>query len=127
MSVPNPYTLPEISFIGGSTEEFVFHVYDENKKVFDLTSCTANLAIINYVNKGGEPLISKDMSVVADEGGDGEPVYNVLKVTLLPSETVDLCGKYIYQITIKDVEDNTEPKQGIMYIGNNINKAYVTQ
>ena len=126
MNVPSPYTLPEISFIGGSTQEFIFHAYDESKEAFSLTSCTANLAIINYVNKGGEPLISKDMSITADDESASDVVYNVLKVTLLPSETVDLCGKYIYQITIKDVEDNTEPKQGIMYIGNNINKGYVT-
>ena len=66
------------------------------------------------------------MSITADDESASDAVYNVLKVTLLPSETVDLCGKYIYQITIKDVEDNTEPKQGIMYIGNNINKGYVT-
>ena len=90
-----------------------------------MTSCTANLAIINYVNKGGEPH-SKDMTITTDDESDSDAVYNVLKVTLLPSDTVDLYGKYIYQITIKDVEDNTELKQGIMYIGNNINKSYVS-
>lgn len=127
MNVPSPYTLPEINFIGGSTQEFIFHAYtDGNKEAFSLASCVANFAIINYVNKSGEPLISKDMSITFDDESDSDTVYNVLKVTLLPSETVDLCGKYIYQITIKDIEDNTEPKQGIMYIGNNINKSYIT-
>lgn len=125
MNVPSPYTLPEISFIGGATQELVFHVYNEDKERFDLSSCAANLAIVNYVNKGGSPVISKDMSVETDDETDGT-VYNILRAILLPQETVELCGKYVYQITIKDVEDNIEPKQGVMYIGNNINKAYVT-
>ena len=53
---------------------------------------------------------------------------NVLGVTLDPLDTVDLCGKYIYQITIKDINGNIEiPKQGILFITNNINKSFIRQ
>lgn len=49
---------------------------------------------------------------------------NVLTVTLSPTETVDLSGKYIYQIIIRDIDGDVEiPKQGILYITNNINKT----
>jgi len=51
-----------------------------------------------------------------------------LAVTLDPLDTVDLCGKYIYQITIKDINGNIEiPKQGILFITNNINKSFIRQ
>lgn len=61
-------------------------------------------------------------SSINDEGTSD----NVLMVTLEPAETVDLCGKYIYQVIIKDMNGDTEiPKQGVLYITNNINKSFV--
>ena len=52
--------------------------------------------------------------------------YNVLYVELKPSDTLDLFGKYIYQITIKDADNNADiPQQGIIYIHNNINKSFL--
>ena len=45
---------------------------------------------------------------------------------LLPQETVNLYGKYIYQITIQDMSGETEiPSQGILGITNNIDKAII--
>lgn len=59
---------------------------------------------------------------------DDVTAENVLAVTLDPLDTVDLCGKYIYQITIKDINGNIEiPKQGILFIINNINKSFIRQ
>jgi len=53
---------------------------------------------------------------------------NVLTVTLTPTETVELFGKYIYQIIIRDIEGDVEiPKQGILYVTNNINKNFIKQ
>lgn len=50
------------------------------------------------------------------------------QLTVDPLDTVDLCGKYIYQITIKDINGNIEiPKQGILFITNNINKSFIRQ
>ena len=54
-------------------------------------------------------------------------INNVLTVTLKPKETVGLCGKYIYQIQIQDIDGDVEiPKQGILYITNNINRGFIT-
>lgn len=82
------------------------------------------LALINFVNKNGSPLIAKPMEVSKSEDGDGT-VTNVLRVVLLPEETVDLVGKFIYQITIQDISGEIEiPDQGIIRIANNINKSF---
>jgi hypothetical protein len=121
----SPYSLPTIDFVGGSTQELVFHTFfSQNKKSFDLSSCTASFALINFVNKNGSPLIAKPMEVSKSEDGDGT-VTNVLRVVLLPEETVDLVGKFIYQITIQDISGEIEiPDQGIIRIANNINKSF---
>lgn len=127
MNIPNPYTLPPMDFVGGSTQDLVFHCYHyQSKKAQDLSSCTANFSIINFVNKKGAPLLSKPMSVGSDPVTDGD-IHNVLRVKLTPSDTVNLpAGKYIYQITIKDVSGDVDiPNQGIIHIINNINKAFV--
>lgn len=127
MNIPNPYTLPSMDFVGGSTQDLVFHCYHYlNKKAQDLSSCTANFSIINFVNKNGDTLVSKQMDIGAAPDVDGE-VSNVLRVALAPLDTVNLpAGKYIYQITIKDISGDVEiPNQGIIHIINNINKAFV--
>ena len=126
MNIPNPYTLPAIDFVGGSTQDFLFHCYSfQKKKPHELSSCTANFAIINYVNKNGDPLVSKQMKIVPDPNKSND-VNNSLSVTLEPEDTVNLpAGKYIYQITIRDISGNVEiPNQGIIHIINNINKAF---
>ena len=126
MEIPNIYTLPFYDFVGGSTEELVFHFYFyKNKKPFDLYSCTANFSIVDYANKRAtKPLVSKPMIIRAEPDRDGE-VCNVLSVTLKPTDTRNLSGKYIYQISIRDVSGAIEiPKQGILHIINNINKPF---
>lgn len=126
MNIPNPYTLPAIDFVGGSTQDLVFHCYFYlNKQPFDLSSCAANFSLINFVNKNGEPLVSKQMTIRAESDDEGS-IQNILTVTLTPSDTVKLAGKYVYQITIKDVSGEVDiPNQGTIHIVNNINKSFV--
>ena len=122
----NPYVLPTISFVGGETQDMAFHVYfHENRRPFGMAGCDANFAIVSYMNKTGEPVLTKPMRAVMNEDGTAD---NVLTVTLQPQETVDLYGKYIYQISIKDVDGDVEiPQQGILIITHNINKAFITR
>jgi len=127
--IPDIYTLPNIDFVAGSTQDFVFHCYFySGRRPHDLSTCTADFAIIDFVNKYGEPLKHKSMEVGSDWAVDGD-IKNVLRVTLEPADTVDLPrGKYIYQITIKDINGDVDiPKQGIIHIVNNIHKAFVKQ
>lgn len=118
------YTLPTVEFVGGETQELVFHIYHYiNKRPFSLMGCTANFAVVDYINRTGAPIISKQMTVRPVEEG---VVDNILTVTLNPKETVCLNGKYIYQITIKDISGDVEvPKQGIFLVVNNINKRFI--
>lgn len=120
------YTLPELSFVGGATQDFEFDVFSEkNNALFDLSSCTADFSIVGYLGRDREPIVSKMMDI---RFGIDNSVKNVLHITLLPSDTVNLYGKYVYQVSIKDAVGKVEiPSQGIMYIQNNINKRYAVQ
>lgn len=122
----SPYTLPTIDFVGGETQDLAFNVYFyKNNKPFSLTGCTSNFSIVSFNNKAGVPVLTKTMGANFNEAGTSN---NVLTVTLEPTETVDLSGKYIYQITIRDIDGDVEiPKQGILYITNNINKSFISQ
>lgn len=126
MNILNPYTLPAMNFVGGSTQDLAFYCYfHSRKRPHDLSTCSANFSIINFINKTGAPFIDKEMEVGSDNTVDGN-VNNVLRVTLEPSDTVDLpAGKYIYQISIRDESGDVEiPSQGIIHIVNNINKDF---
>lgn len=122
----SPYTLPTIDFVGGETQDLAFHVYFyQGKRPFSLSGCSCNFSIVSFRNKTGTPILTKAMKSITNDDGTAD---NVLTVTLLPAETVDLCGKYIYQIIIRDIDGDVEiPKQGILYITNNINKTFIRQ
>ena len=122
----NPYTLPTIDFVGGETQDLAFNVYFyKDKKPFSLTGCECNFSIVSFTNKLGTPILTKQMESIFNNEGTYD---NVLTVTLSPIETVDLSGKYIYQIIIRDIDGDVEiPKQGILYITNNINKNFIRQ
>ena len=120
----NPYTLPTIDFVGGETQDLVFNLFFyKNKRTFSTTGVSANFAIVSFTNKMGTPILTKPMEGAFNDEGT---INNVLTVTLEPSETVGLNGKYIYQIQIRDIDGDVEiPKQGILYITNNINKGFI--
>ena len=124
METPNPYPLPAIDFVGGETQDLMFNVYFyKSHRPFSLTGCVANFAIVSFTNKTGAPILTKPMDAIFNNEGT---INNVLTVTLEPKETVGLHGKYIYQIQIKDIGGDVEiPKQGILYITNNINKGFI--
>lgn len=124
----NPYTLPKIDFVGGSTQDLIFHsFFYSNKRPFDLSDCTANFSIINFLNKYSTPILSKEMQITSGDLDGGKRVPNLLKVTLLPCETYGLHGKFIYQISVKESTTQVDiPNQGIIFITNNINKGYIT-
>lgn len=120
----SPYTLPTIDFVGGETQDFMFNVFFyKNGRPFSLTGCTANFAIVSFTNKMGTPILTKPMEAIFNDAGT---INNVLTVTLEPKETVELCGKYIYQIQIQDIDGDVEiPKQGLLYVTNNINRGFI--
>ena len=120
----NPYELPTITFVGGETRDLAFHIYHYiGKRPYSLSECECTFSLVNFTTKGGKPILSKEMTVIYDET---ETIDNILTVTLESSESVNLFGKYIYQITIQDRAGEVEiPSQGIMYITNNIDKGII--
>lgn len=116
----SPYTLPTVDFVGGETQDFEFSAYfHTGHRPFPVDGCTASFSVVSFVNKMGTPILTKSMTIRGD---------NILAVTLQPADTVNLYGKYIYQISIRDANGTVEiPNQGILFISNNIHKKFITQ
>ena len=120
----NPiYNLPELNFVGGESQTFLFNLLTASGASFDASSCDVAFAVVSYANKTGNPLFSKKVTVSEGDGG----VLNLASVELLPLDTVSLYGRYVYQLTITDIDGNTEiPGQGIMNITRNIHHGAIT-
>lgn len=118
------YTLPEITFVGGATQELYFNLKQSDGTVFNGVDCQANFAVCVYGNKTGDPLISISPSFEQDSGGS----TSVLHVTLSSALTKTFFGKYVYQITIIDGDGRVGiPNQGLMNITKNISQSYLQQ
>lgn len=117
------YTLPRIDFVGGQNETLNFRLYDfESKEPYDASGCQGEFAIVYYSSPFDEPVITKSASFI----GGVEGITNVASVHLDTSDTLDLHGKFIYQITIKDQRGHVEiPYQGIFIVYNNIDQDYI--
>ena len=117
----NIYTLPEINFVGGETQELRFNLISKNGEPFDVSGASADFSICNYSNKVGTPILSYTPRQLT-EGG----VTSILAVDIPKEDTADLSGKFIYQITVIDLRGDSEiPNQGIMNIARNINREFV--
>jgi len=119
---PEIYTLPELNFVGGATQELRFNLKDKDYNDFDATGCSANFAVCDYKRKESTPIFSLTPTFLADENGETD----IMLVTIPSTNTKSLYGKYVYQITIIDVLGKIGiPNQGIMNITKNINQDYI--
>lgn len=115
------FSLPDWDFVGGSTQKRVFTMTNGLGETCDYPGSTASIALIEYVNRGS-PVIKKTATVTA--GTDGK--YSEVTATLTASDTLNLCGKFIYQLSIKDANGNYSiPMYGVMHIAANIDKTFV--
>ena len=120
--IAKTYNLPEVSFVGGESHDFKFSLFTDTGRAFNASDINATFSIVSSINRTGQPILSKNMTVIADTSG----TKNIITVTLQPNETVNLYGKYIYQITLQDISGETEiPSQGILGIINNIDKNII--
>ena len=119
-----PGAFCDIKLVGGESQDYEFHMYDAVTKLpFDLTGATCNFAVMNYTSRTSTPTISKAMTL---DYGEDPTVLNVAKAHLDPEDTLELKGKFIYQVTIEDAGGAIEiPGQGWMYIADNINKGFI--
>lgn len=119
------YSLPEVMFVAGQSNTLRWRLFTEQNVPFNADGCIGNFALVDYSDKyNDEPLVSKPLSFVI--GDDVTGAKNVATVDLLPTDTLGLYGKYIYQITIKDIDGEVEiPNQGIFNIFHNINESFL--
>lgn len=120
----NPiYTLPDMSFVGGESQTFLFNLLTSAGKSFNASDCTVAFAIVNYANKNGTPILIKYADIIMGEEG----LMSIASVDLLPEDTIHLYGRYVYQLSICDSYGKTEiPGQGIIDITRNIHAEFVT-
>lgn len=118
------YTLPEVVFVSGQSITLRWRLFTQSKVPFNADGCTGNFAVVDYSDKTGETLISKPL--IFSIGDNENEIKNLASVDLVPSDTLGLRGKYIYQITIKDVYGEVEiPNHGILLITHNINESFL--
>ncbi len=117
------YGLPEVKFVAGETQTFVFHLYfEQTKDPFNANGCKVDFAVIDYTNKSGKPLLRKRCKLRLNPEG----VPNIAEAYLTPEDTAGLYGKYVYQLQVRDIDDEVEiPGQGILVISKNINKGFI--
>lgn len=117
------YTLPQITIVAGQSKKLWFNLWTEEKMLFNADGCTGDFSVINYSDKGGETEFSKTLTFETDSDPE---IYSVGIVELDTTDTIGLAGKYIYQLTIKDSNNEADiPKQGIFYIARNINEVFL--
>lgn len=122
------FQLPTIHFVGGGSEELVVHTYLPSRLYpFNLSGYDCRFSLVDYAGKDvkiGTPLLLKLMDIERGE----DDVLSVLRVKLDPEDTIGLHGKFVYQISIRDIYGDIEPpSQGIFYIYNNIDKTFIEE
>lgn len=119
------YSMPEIMFVAGQSNTLRWRLFKERNVPFNGEGCEGNFALVDYSDKyNTEPLVSKPLAFSI--GDDATGAKNMASVDLLPSDTLGLSGKYVYQITIKDIDGEVEiPNQGIIHIYHNINATFL--
>lgn len=118
------YTMPEVTFVAGQSNTLRWRLFTWANLPFNADGCIGNFAVVDYSDQTGDPLISKPLEFLV--GDEKYGAKNIAMVNLDPQDTLELHGKYIYQITIKDVDGETEiPNQGFLQIIHNINEDYL--
>lgn len=107
--------LPTITMIAGDTCPFSFRAEDVGHAIIDGVNCTAHFSISPYVNESDTPVYSATSTTITN----GELAFDVP-----PSATVDLRGKYVYQLYISNGRQS-EIYEGHLIIIANRNKAVI--
>lgn len=109
------WELPVFRLVAGSTKTLYFPLYGHNGQVIDVQNMTGTLAMADYVNRN---IVLNPMSCTVVE--DEMLGAHVFTMTLDPDDTMNLQGRYIYQLTISTLEGVTTVLRGIVDIGGNI-------
>lgn len=118
---PLQMTLPSYHMVGGESKNITIPIYDRTGRQLDATGITARFAICDYVNIGMVPYAMKDCRVIPSEESPA-----VLFVALEPADTMNLYGKFIYQISGLDFESDLGVMRGLLTIAPNRDRAAIS-
>ena len=122
MSMPTPFTLPTVDLIGGSFRSLTFNTFADSKSSpYDIRGCIAYFSVSPYINPESGPIIPRrrmDAGTVSSSEGEIKAAY--LTVRLSASDTMNLQGKYIYQIAIVNPSGDQDISQGILFVFRNV-------
>ena len=113
--------LPDISFVGGLSGDLSFRLINPDGTPFDVSLYSASFAI--RPRRGS----SLDFGAIAVLCEDSDGVISRLRVRFPPSETKNLYGEFIYQLTLSSRETGEvcEPMQGRIFITTNVESACI--
>jgi hypothetical protein len=116
------YELPSIKFVGGETLTLAFHLTTRDGAPYNADDCDVNFAAVGYANRAGPPVVSKPCVVTPDSNG----FYSVATVTLERQDTLNLQGKFIYQVSVRNNRDGEIeiPGHGVAVALRNIDKDF---
>lgn len=108
--------LPTIEIIAGDTCPFTFQVQDLTHLNVNSGNCSAYFSISTYVNDGSEPVVSLSKTKISS---------GVLTFEVSPAATVNLRGKYVYQLYLSNGQ-KSEIYGGHLIVYENRNKSIIT-
>jgi hypothetical protein len=119
------YTLPQITLVGGQSETIRWRLFDLDGEPYDASGVDARFALVDFSDQAAEePVLAIDATINTDQESG---VDCIVKIVMDPDDTIDLYGKYIYQITLKGGSGYVQiPNQGIMFIAHNIDRDYLS-
>lgn len=114
MACNPPFRLDEITIVGGDYQELLFRVRNgEAGDLMELDDIQMIFSLIDYKNRYGTPIISRECEVSASDS-------KAFQVVLNAEDTKNLADKYIYQVTVKSPNNKQKSFQGVMTIDKNI-------
>ena len=103
----NEYELPELTISAGELCNYQFNLTDNTGAA--LTATTWTFKAVDYLNRGNS-VLSYSGNITTNNG-----VVSAL-VTFAISDTKNLAGKYVYQLTVLNGTDTVINKKGVLYV-----------
>lgn len=107
----------------------MFHLRTPQGNVFDAFDCEVDCSITRFGASDAGQKANFPCDIVRDERG----ILSVVRVRPKPADTINLWGKFIYQITLKRPRDDRVsgwidiPMQGLLFIGQNVNAEFISE
>lgn len=116
----SPWDFPSFSMTAGETKQLRLPICDSNHVLVDVAGMDGKLAFSDFVTPAAS-LFSVSCQPVFDQECGG----HIFVATLPPVLTVDLCGKYIYQLTARGIDGALGVLRGTVIVHRNADKQSV--